>query len=207
MLRPPSRAAAAAGALSLASFFVLAYTPVAGAISRRLATTSSTEPADAIVVLGAGASSDGVLSHHSLRRLVGGLLLYHRGLAPRLIVMGPAGAGEPLEAELRAGLARELGVPKGALVVEGHGLTTRHEAALAARRLRRWGGRRVLLVTGALHMQRAARLFEGEGLEVVPAPVPEMSYATGRPDARLELARLAAMELLARLYYRGAGFH
>jgi uncharacterized SAM-binding protein YcdF (DUF218 family) len=204
--RSPSPPAMAAGALALAAFFILAYTPAAGAISRRVATRSPPQPADAIVVLGAGASADGVMSHQSLRRLVGGLRLYHRGLAPRLIVMGPGNRGERLEAELRADLARDLGVPSSALVVEGHGLTTRHEAALAARRVRASGGRRVLLVTGALHMRRAAVLFEREGLEVVPAPVPEMSSATRRPDARLELARLVAMELLARLHYRVAGY-
>jgi len=204
-LRPPLRAAVATGAAALAVFLLLAFTPATGAISRRLETKADPRPADAIVVLGAGASPDGQLSNQSLRRLVGGLALYHRGLAPRVIVMGPAYEGGPVEAEIRAALARDVGIPEGALVVESQGVTTRHEAALAAARLRETGGRRVLLVTGVHHMLRARLLFERAGLEVIPAPVVEISAASERPELRLDLARLVLQEAIARLYYRLAG--
>jgi len=203
--RPPLRGAAALGMLTLAAFVLLAYTPLIGAISRRLDAVPDPGAADAIVVLGAGSARDGVLSDPSLRRFLGGLLLYHRGLAPRLILMGPAYEGSPVEAETRAGLARELGIPASAIVVEGRGLTTRQEAALAASRVRELGGRRVLLVTGAQHIHRARRFFERAGLEVVPAPVTEVSPLAQSPDGRLELARLVIQEGLARLYYRVIG--
>lgn len=203
--RPPLRAAVVAGAAALAVFLLLGFTPLAGAISRRLETTADLRPADAIVVLGAGASRDGQLSNQSLRRLVGGLTLYHRGLASRVIVMGPAYEGGPVEAEIRAALARDVGIPATALVVEGQGVTTRHEAALAAARLRQTGGRRILLVTGVQHMRRARLLFERAGLEVIPAPVVEISAEAERPENRLELARLVLQEAIARLYYRLAG--
>jgi uncharacterized SAM-binding protein YcdF (DUF218 family) len=203
--RPPHRLAVAAGAVALAVFLVLAYSPLAGALSRRLATTAEPRPADAIVVLGAGASPDGQLSNQSLRRLVGGLALYRRGLAPLVIVMGPRYQGGPVEAEIRATLARDIGVPAGALVVEGRGLTTRQEAAVAAQRMRETGGRRVLLVTGSQHMLRARLLFERAGLQVIPAPVVEISPAVRGPEGRLELARLVIQEAIARLYYRLSG--
>jgi uncharacterized SAM-binding protein YcdF (DUF218 family) len=199
--RPPLRAAAFLGALTVAAFALLAYTPLIGAISQRLDAVPDPGPADAIVVLGAGSARDGVLSSSSLRRFVGGLLLYRRGLAPRLILMGPTYQGSPIEAETRAAIARELGIPASAIVVEGGGLTTRQEAELAAARVRALGGRRVLLVTGAQHMHRARRLFERAGLEVVPAPVIEVSPRAESPDGRLELARLVIQEGLARLYY------
>jgi uncharacterized SAM-binding protein YcdF (DUF218 family) len=203
--RPPLRAAVAMGAAALAAFVLLAFTPAAGAISRWLEAPADLRPADAIVVLGAGASRDGQLSNQSLRRLVGGLALYHRGLAPRIIVMGPAYEGGPVEAEVRAALARDVGIPAEALVVESQGVTTRHEAALAAARLPPGGGRRILLVTGVQHMVRARRLFERAGLEVIPAPVVEISAAVQRPENRMELARLVVQEAIARLYYRLAG--
>jgi uncharacterized SAM-binding protein YcdF (DUF218 family) len=203
--RPPLRAAAFLGALTVAAFALLAYTPLIGAISQRLDAVPDPGPADAIVVLGAGSARDGVLSSSSLRRFVGGLLLYRRGLAPRLILMGPTYQGSPIEAETRAAIARELGIPASAIVVEGGGLTTRQEAELAAARVRALGGRRVLLVTGAQHMHRARRLFERAGLEVVPAPVIEVSPRAESPDGRLELARLVIQEGLARLYYRVIG--
>jgi uncharacterized SAM-binding protein YcdF (DUF218 family) len=203
--RPPLRAAVALGAAALAVFFLAAFTPLAGAVSRRLETRGEPQPADAIVVLGAGASRDGQLSNQSLRRLVGGLALYHRGFAPRVILMGPAYEGGPVEAEIRATLARDIGISASALVVESHGLTTRHEAALAAARMREIGGRRILLVTGVQHMRRARLLFERAGLEVIPAPVVEISSEGERPENRLELARLVLQEAVARLYYRLAG--
>jgi uncharacterized SAM-binding protein YcdF (DUF218 family) len=196
----------AAGALALPAFVAVAYTPLPTVLARRLAPLSSPAPADAVVVLGAGVGPDGVLSDPSLRRLVGGLVLLHRGLAPRLILMGPGAPGGPVEARVRAELASDLGVPSSAIVVEAGGLTTRQEAALASERLRALGGRRVLLVTGAHHMPRARLLFERAGLEVVPAPVVETSPEAERPDARLALARLLAEELVARLYYRLAGY-
>jgi uncharacterized SAM-binding protein YcdF (DUF218 family) len=203
--RPPLRAAVVTGAAALAVFVLLAFTPLAGVVSRRLETTADLHPADAIVVLGAGASRDGQLSNQSLRRLVGGLALYHRGLAPRVIVMGPSYEGGPVEAEIRAALARDIGVPAGALMVESQGVTTRHEAALAAARMRELGGHRILLVTGAQHMPRAQLLFERAGLEVIPAPVVEISAAAQGPERRLELSRLVLQEAIARLYYRLAG--
>ena len=203
--RPPLRSAVALGVLALAGFVLLAYTPLIGAVSRRFDTVSEPGPADAVVVLGAGSARDGVLSNPSLRRFLGGVLLYRRGLAPRLILMGPAYQGSPIEAETRAGIARELGIPAAAIVVEGRGLTTRQEAELAALRVRELGGHRVLLVTGAQHMHRARRFFERAGLEVVPAPVNEVSPLAESPDGRLELARLVIQEGLARLYYRLTG--
>jgi uncharacterized SAM-binding protein YcdF (DUF218 family) len=204
--RPPLRLASVVGAVMLGALLVLGFTPLVGEISRRTDATPPPGPADAIVVLGAGSARDGVLSNQSLRRLVGGLVLYRRGLAPRVIVMGPGYQGAPVEAEVRATLARDVGIPADAIVVEGGGLTTQHEAALAARRMREWGGRRVLLVTGAQHMRRARLLFERAGLEVVPAPVVEISPTVRRPDSRLELARIVIQEALARLYYRVAGY-
>jgi len=204
--RPPSRAAMVAGAIGLAAFAVIAYTPAMAHVAWSLSPVTSPAPADAIVVLGAGAAPDGTLSDQSLRRLVGGLVLFRRGLAPRVILMGPGYQGGPVEARLRSSLAGDLGVPASALIVEGGGLTTRHEASLAAGHMRELGGRRVLLVTGSHHMPRARLLFERAGLEVVPAPVVEVSPSTQRPEGRLDLARALLQEAFARAYYRLAGY-
>jgi hypothetical protein len=54
--RPPLRCAVALGVLALAVFALLAYTPLIGAVSRRLDAVPDPGPADAIVVLGAGSS-------------------------------------------------------------------------------------------------------------------------------------------------------
>jgi uncharacterized SAM-binding protein YcdF (DUF218 family) len=46
----------------------------------------------------------------------------------------------------------------------------RENAVEAKRLLEPLAARRILLVTSALHMPRAAALFRGQGFEVVPAP-------------------------------------
>ena len=205
-LRSPSRLASVVGAFALAAFFAVAYTPLTTALDVRHEERAVLARADAIVVLGAGMTPDGLLGPASLERLVSGIVLLRRGLAPRLVLLGPGHREGPTEAEARAALARDLGVPADALVTEARGLTTREEAALVASRMREMGGRRVLLVTGIDHMPRARRLFEREGLEVIPAPVVEVSAVTGAPEVRLELAQLLLQEALARLYYRVAGY-
>jgi len=205
-LRPPSRLASVVGAFGLAAFFAVAYTPLTTALDVRRDERAVLARADAIVVLGAGMSPDGLLDPASLERLVSGIVLFRRGLAPRLVLLGPGPREGPTEAEARAALARDLGVPADALVTEARGLTTREEAARVASRMRETGGRRVLLVTGTDHMPRARLLFEREGLDVIPAPVVEISAVTGVPEARLELARLLLQEALARVYYRVAGY-
>jgi uncharacterized SAM-binding protein YcdF (DUF218 family) len=161
------------------------------------------EPAQAIVVLGAGVNQD-TLTDHSLRRAVHGLRLFHRGLAPVIVLHGPRkGAGAP-EADARAELARDLGIPAGAIVLVG-GRTTREEADECWRRLSARGTVRILLVTGAHHMWRARALFERRGFVVLPAPVDEVAPEPLRPEARLGLARNLLQEGMARLVYRLAG--
>ena len=130
------------------------------------------------------------------------------GLAPRVILMGPSYQGGPVEAELRAGLARDIGVPAGALVVESGGLTTRHEAALAARRMQETGGRRILLVTGSQHMRRARLAFEAAGFRVIPAATGyttryRLTVPDFLPDARaLRDSALFFHEVIGTVWYR-----
>jgi uncharacterized SAM-binding protein YcdF (DUF218 family) len=192
------------GGTVLLAFLALAFTPLAPAVDARLDHGEEVSPADAVVVLGAGVSPDGILTAHSLRRAVAGIALFRRGLAPKLLLLGPVSPGGVAETEVRARLARDLGVPEGAIVVEARGLTTRQEALLARQRLP--AARRILLVTGAHHMRRARALFERAGLQVLRAPVAEVSARPNRPDERLQLTRLLVQEALAWLYNRWAGY-
>src|SRR5437016_3538867 len=52
----------------------------------------------------------------------------------------------------------------------------------------------------------AAEAEVAAGLEVLPAPADSVSPATEGPEARLELLRRLSQELMARLYYRLAGY-
>jgi uncharacterized SAM-binding protein YcdF (DUF218 family) len=194
------------GAASLALFALAAYTPLPNRIYAVVTPTAPLGHADAIVVLGAGIGADGVLGDHSLRRALHGILLHRRGLAPLVIFLGPAHREGPVEAEVRAQLARELGVPADAILALPPGRTTRDEARVVRDVLVPRGLRTVLLVTGGPHMPRARALFERSGLTVVAAPDDEVTGAAERPEDRIALARYLLQEAVARLYHRVAGY-
>jgi uncharacterized SAM-binding protein YcdF (DUF218 family) len=188
--------------MTLLALAVAAFTPW---VDRRLRVTPPPPPgpADAIVVLGSRMSVDGTLSAASLQRTIRGIQLYRRGLAPLLLMSGPR-QGQRVEAEVRAELAREFGVPDSALLTDSSGHTTRDEARSIAERLRARGVRRVVLVTSIDHMPRALRQFEREGFAVAAAPVGMLRPEWMRPDERLGQVRRWLEELGARLYYQAA---
>ena len=194
------------GFAGVAFFFISAFTPVPNILSRWLGSPSQLEPAQAIVVLGGGVSPDGVLSNSSLRRAIYGILLYRKGLASLLVFSGAAGDEGPAEAEIRAEMARELGVSPEVILAAPDARTTREEAVFGETLLRARGVRRILLVTNAVHMTRAQALFERAGFEVLAAPAHEVSSGVSNPEERLRLMRRMLEELVARLYYRVAGY-
>jgi uncharacterized SAM-binding protein YcdF (DUF218 family) len=195
------------GAAGVVAFLVITFTPATSVLDRWLAIPARLEPADALIVLAAGLDSDGVLSNSSMRRALRGITLYKKGLAPLLVLSGsPAPAGGRPEAQVRADLARELGVPPAALILLGTARATREEALEFGRLLRPRGVRRILLVTDGDHMPRAFPLFERAGFEVFPAPVHDTVYDAAGPEDRLSTSRSTLMELAARLYYRAAGY-
>ena len=194
------------GFAGVAFFFISAFTPVPNILSRWLGSPSQLEPAQAIVVLGGGVSPDGVLSNSSLRRAIYGILLYRKGLASLLVFSGAAGDEGPAEAEIRGALARELGISPAVILAVPDTRTTREEAVFGETLLRARGVRRILLVTNAVHMTRAQALFERAGFEVLAAPAHEVSSGVSNPEGRLRLMRRMLEELIARLYYRVAGY-
>jgi uncharacterized SAM-binding protein YcdF (DUF218 family) len=190
------------GVLTVAAFLLVILTPVSSTLADRFAVPADIGPAEAIVVLGASAHRDGTLSEISLRRAVAGMQLYHQGLAPRLVFLGMAG-----EAEARERLAVTFGVPKDAIVTEGHEPTTRAEAQRMGVVLgERLGVRTVLLVTDVFHMRRARALFERAGLRVRPAPTATYLVGGRSPGSRLQRTQLIAQELVALVYHKAFGY-
>ncbi len=194
------------GAATVAGLAAILFTPLPNVLDARLRPTVPLGPADAIVVLGAGLSPDGSLSGNSLRRTVHGIVLYQRHLAPVIVFVGPAGASPSAEAEVRARLARLLGVPADAIITDPTPRTTNEEAARLGPLLRARGARTVLLVTDGAHMSRAQALFERQGIKILPAPADPWIGRGRQPEERLGLARFVAREAIARLYYHLAGY-
>jgi uncharacterized SAM-binding protein YcdF (DUF218 family) len=194
------------GLAAVLLFIVAAFTPVPGRLTRHLAVTSQPGPAQAIVVLGAGVSTDGLLNSTSLRRALEGIVLHRRGLAPLLVLLGPVYRGTRPEAEVRADLARALGVASDAIVTVQGAWTTREEAQRVRTALAPRGVTRILLVTDSQHLVRAVPLFERQGFDVAPVAADDVSAAARKPEDRLDLSRRLAQEIVARAYHRLAGY-
>lgn len=121
--------------------------------------------------------------------------LYHAGKAPILILSGGVDArfrGVSEAASMRVFL-RDLGVPDAAIVLEEESRNTRENAKRVAALLKARGIGRILLVTSALHMPRAKRLFAAEGLEVIPAAT-DHEAVEQEGNVRLLLPDAAALE-------------
>jgi len=126
-----------------------------------------------VVVLGGGYDARGSapatsrLSTFTLERLIEGIRVY-RNLPGAKLIMSGRGYGElPTEAAVMQEAAVELGVPVADIRQEGESDDTADEARLIRPMV---GGDRIVLVTSGVHMDRAVRLFEKQGLTVIPAP-------------------------------------
>jgi uncharacterized SAM-binding protein YcdF (DUF218 family) len=194
------------GIVGVSVFIASAFTPIPNLLASRNGQPPRVEHADAIVVLGAGIHPDGVLTNASLRRAVYGITLNRRGLARFLVLLGPSGSGGPTEANVRAELARQLGIAPARILTEENARTTGEEAAAVGAMLHPRGIQRIILVTDSQHMARGRGLFQRAGFEVLPAPADDFSVAAVDPEERLRLMRRVAQEFVARLYYRLAGY-
>lgn len=194
------------GAVAVITFFVISVTPATNVIGHRFAVISAPpEAADAIVVLGAGLAPGGFLTVESMRRLIAGIELFKKGLAPLLVVSGP-GSLAPSEGAVRAKLAGEMGIPPGAILEEETANTTYEESIHIANTLRGRNAGRILLVTDSLHMRRAKQVFERAGLQVQPADSADYPALVTSPADRLWLATRIVRESGALIYYRLAGY-
>jgi uncharacterized SAM-binding protein YcdF (DUF218 family) len=192
----------ALGVLGIVGVLLSAYTPLPNMLANALIIPSKIERADAIVVLGASVYRDGTLSESSLRRTVQGLVLYHQGWAPLLVLSGPSYQGSPKEAEVRASLTRQLRVPEQAILVETQAKTTAEEAVNISVKLRQRGVRSILLVSNSVHLARAVPRFEKMGLRVFPVAADDIHWGTDAPDKRLILMVYTLREMVGRWLYR-----
>jgi len=150
----------------------VAYTPLVAAVGRPLVRRDSV-PArvDAIAVLSAGFSADGIMRRETLERLLSGLTLARRGLAPVMLVsMERSTKRPPLSdsADLQSVLS--LG-GEGTRTILVDSVTTTRTEALRMRAIARANGWQTLaVVTSPLHTRRACATFEAVGFRVVCVP-------------------------------------
>jgi uncharacterized SAM-binding protein YcdF (DUF218 family) len=129
-------------------------------------------PAQAIIVLGA-AQFDGRPSAVLTARLDHVADLYHRGLAPLVVVTGGRQPGDRFtEAEASANYLATKGVPGNAIERETTSTNSFDELAAAARFLHERGVTDVLLVSDPFHAYRINAIAHAVGLNAHVSPTP-----------------------------------
>lgn len=195
------------GLTGVALFLLTGFTPLVNLLRYWMAPHRPVEAAQAIVVMArGGVGGDGALTDASLRGVVEALSLYRSGLAPTLVLSGAGGAVGGSEAAGRKRFALSCGVPDTAIVTVEKGHTTREEASEIGAVLRSRGLQKILLVVDDQGTARATAVFERLGFAVVPAPAAGLLELGGGPEDRMGAMRLVLIELLARMYYRLAGY-
>ncbi len=134
---------------------------------------------DAVVVLGGGAEPSrndvgGVRLTKAGDRILTGLELMRWGLAPAMVVGGGSvrvDDVEKIESDLiRTRLADWKPPRVWEIVPLGAAADTHDEALRLVPLAKQRGWKKILLVTSATHMRRAASVYRAAGFEVVPAP-------------------------------------
>ncbi|HEY9800923.1 MAG TPA: YdcF family protein [Leptolyngbyaceae cyanobacterium] len=181
-LRKRPRIATTAIALSLIVLFLSSNAWVAKYLVRSLEwqniPPAQLPNAEAIVVLGGATKSPTPprttpdLSEQG-DRVIYAAQLYRQNKAPFIVLSGGRidwrGSGSPESADM-ANILTSLGIPAEALIQEPDSLNTYQNAVNVKKILesRRIG--KVLLVTSALHMPRSLKIFQRQGMDVIPAP-------------------------------------
>ena len=97
------------------------------------------------------------------------------------------------------------GVPRDAIVAEWKSHSTRENAIETAKLIQNMPGKKVLL-TSDFHIYRAVRVFRKLGIEVTPAPVPDVLRLTERWNGRFSAFEIMVEEKTAKIvYYRLRG--
>ncbi len=148
---------------------------------------------DAIVVAGCRVMPDGRASLALAARTAYAVDLWRRKYAPKIVLTGGEGHYPPAEAEAAAVVARSMGVPDEALVLETRSKSTEQNAEFAASLL---GPARVLVVTDSYHAWRCRRVF---------ARYFGGAEAVGRPPTIFFRVKGALREVVAIAVYAAQG--
>jgi uncharacterized SAM-binding protein YcdF (DUF218 family) len=169
-------------------------------------------PAQAIIVLGA-AQYDGRPSAVLAARLDHAIDLYHRGIAPLVVVTGGNQPGDRFtEAEASATYLEERGIPGSAIERETTSTNSYDELAAAARFLRTRGISKVVLVSDPFHAFRIDAIADDVGLDALVSPTGtspvggwDLVEAMGRETLAVAIGRITGFDRVDRLQEKLAG--
>jgi uncharacterized SAM-binding protein YcdF (DUF218 family) len=200
------RRAAVSVALVLTVYLLLFHTALPWILAEPLRISEPPRPADAIVVFAGGVGESGQAGGGYQERVKTAVDLYQHGFAPRMIFeSGYVFAFR--EAEIMRDLARALGVPGSAIILEAHGVNAYDDVLRVRDVLRAQNCRRILLVSSPYNMRRVVGVWRKQApeVDVVSTPVPESQFYTHGRGASLDQLRGLVREYvaLAAYWWRG----
>ncbi len=185
---------------------------------------SLVDSSDGIVVLSGGGIklppiNKKIIEWNDPDRFFAGIDLYKANKSNRLIFTGginPLISGLPPEGDIYIKEAISRGIPKKDLFTTYPVSNTFQEAKAIKKLLNneiQKSKKKVILVTSAFHMNRAKRVFEREGISVLPYPVDfrsnkSFSLSLRNPSmwipnsSSLDKSTIAIRELIGRIIYR-----
>ncbi|MFL5468162.1 MAG: YdcF family protein [Gemmatimonadaceae bacterium] len=200
-----------AGILALLCI-VIGYTPLVRSMAEQFVRRDPVPArADAIAVLSMGLTADGLMRSETLDRLLTGLQLANRGVAPVMLVsqerrrFGGESVSDSADLQNVVALARAE-IP---IIFVDSIFTTRTEALRMKAVAQQHGWTSLIVVTSPMHSKRACATFEAVGFKVActPADVRQSGlYERANAEDRLRAFRSWLYETFATDSYRRRGW-
>lgn len=155
---------------------VLIWLVILGVEIVQYSTQSSTNPADAAVVLGAAVFRERP-SPVFRERINHAIRLYQEGQVKAIIFTGGVGTNDRIsEGEAGRQYALSAGIPDEAILVESTSMNTFQNLNNALQIITDQGFRQVLIVSDPYHMRRAMAYAEDVGINAEPSPTTTSRY-------------------------------
>jgi uncharacterized SAM-binding protein YcdF (DUF218 family) len=199
-IRSLSRIAILVLALYGAALLVLQYTPLPDWLMEPLVVRADLRPTNAIVLMAAWSSEDGLLNDPGIRRTLRAANLYKAHVAPVVLVSGRNRSASGPTARVMADLLIDLGVPRDAIVLETDSFNT-HESAVNVARIAKAKGWTLTIVSEGRDMRRALSAYRHEGATVYSGADNRWDLRTEAGSYRLAQFSGTAHEWLGLAYY------
>jgi uncharacterized SAM-binding protein YcdF (DUF218 family) len=191
---------------------LVAYTPLVSVVGKPMIRRDPIPPrVDAIAVLGRGITPDGSMRAETLDRLLSGVTLARKGLAPVMLVsresrrFGGVSRSDSADQQQLLSLVNTTAE----IIFVDSVVTTRVEALRMSSIARTRGISTVAVVTSPLHTKRACATFEAVGFKVicVPAVLRDSGLSSdSNAEDRLRSFRSWLYELFATAEYKSRGW-
>jgi len=156
---------------------------------------------DVLVILGTPADSDGNPTPEQLSHVTEGVREYERGVASHILLTGGAVRNRFVEAESMARTARSMGVPDSAILIEPQARNTIQNASYSYALMRQHGWNSAEIISGSVHLPRAALIFDRLPIEWRIHAVPllyHQSVWSRRKSLELEYLKISYYLLWSR---------